>query len=81
GQIVVEGPFARNRAYARMLAAASGDRVIPSGAATGTSQGAALLVDGTRPAMPAPIAPADGADPLAAQMRAYADLWQDRSGA
>ncbi|KHQ50880.1 FGGY-family carbohydrate kinase [Mameliella alba] len=81
GQIVVEGPFARNRAYARMLAAATGDRVIPSGAATGTSQGAALLVDGTRPAMPAPIAPADGADPLTAQMRAYADLWQYRSGA
>lgn len=43
GRIIVEGPFARNRAYLEMLAAAAGSPVEAAGSATGTSQGAALL--------------------------------------
>ncbi|MER8829103.1 FGGY-family carbohydrate kinase [Mesorhizobium sp. M0938] len=43
GPAIVEGPFARNRLFTRMLAAATGRPVIASEAATGTSIGAALL--------------------------------------
>ena len=43
GTVGVEGPFARNRAYCRMLSAASASPVAATGGATGTSQGAALL--------------------------------------
>ncbi|MCV9962798.1 FGGY-family carbohydrate kinase [Pararhizobium sp. BT-229] len=49
GEIVVEGPFAANSTYLRMLAAATGRPVlIGSQSATGTSLGAACLADGTR---------------------------------
>ena len=41
---IVEGPFARNRAYLSMLAAATGRKVIcGSSGGTGTAIGAALL--------------------------------------
>lgn len=43
GPTIVEGPFARNRLFVRMLAAATRRAVIASEAATGTSIGAALL--------------------------------------
>lgn len=43
GPTIVEGPFARNRLFVSMLAAATGRAVIASEAATGTSIGAALL--------------------------------------
>lgn len=43
GPTTVEGPFARNRLFVGMLAAATGRTVIASEAATGTSIGAALL--------------------------------------
>ncbi|RWQ00516.1 FGGY family carbohydrate kinase, partial [Mesorhizobium sp.] len=43
GPTTVEGPFARNRPFTRMLAAATARAVIASEAATGTSIGAALL--------------------------------------
>ncbi|WP_192183312.1 FGGY-family carbohydrate kinase [Mesorhizobium amorphae] len=43
GPAIVEGPFARNRLFTRMLAAATARPVIASEAATGTSIGAALL--------------------------------------
>ncbi|WP_421914480.1 FGGY-family carbohydrate kinase [Mesorhizobium sp.] len=43
GPAIVEGPFARNRLFTRMLAAATSRSVIASEAATGTSIGAALL--------------------------------------
>lgn len=44
GPVVVEGPFARNRAYLWMLGVASSSTVVPMDSTTGTSQGAALLV-------------------------------------
>lgn len=44
GPVIVEGPFAKNRVYCDMLAAAAGRNVLSgSGSATGTSLGAALL--------------------------------------
>lgn len=44
GPVIVEGPFAKNRVYCDMLAAATGRNVLSgSGSATGTSLGAALL--------------------------------------
>ncbi|TPM07030.1 carbohydrate kinase [Mesorhizobium sp. B2-3-11] len=43
GPTTVEGPFARNQLFTRMLAARTGRAVIASEAATGTSIGAALL--------------------------------------
>ncbi|WP_426229117.1 FGGY-family carbohydrate kinase [Pararhizobium sp. DWP3-4] len=49
GEVVVEGPFAVNPSYLRMLEAATGRPVlIGSQSATGTSLGAACLVDGSR---------------------------------
>lgn len=48
GEIVVEGPFAANAAYLRMLQAATGRPVLSdSHNVTGTSLGAASLVDGS----------------------------------
>ncbi|MCB1355049.1 MAG: FGGY-family carbohydrate kinase [Maritimibacter sp.] len=73
GPIIVEGPFAHNRACLDMLAAATGAPVVASATATGTSQGAALLA---APPGTAPRAPATGAskapDPA---MVAYAAAW------
>lgn len=49
GEIVVEGPFAANAAFLRMLAAATGRQVLAdSHSATGTSLGAACLVTGVQ---------------------------------
>jgi sugar (pentulose or hexulose) kinase len=50
GPTTVEGPFARNRLFVSMLAAATVRPVIASEAATGTSIGAALLASDHRPA-------------------------------
>lgn len=47
GPVLVEGPFARNRWYTAMLAAATGRAVIASAAQTGTAIGAALLFGGS----------------------------------
>lgn len=49
GDIVIEGPFAANRAYCAMVQAATGRPVLAqAGQATGTSIGAALLADMAR---------------------------------
>ena len=70
GPVVVEGPFAANRDYLDMLAAATGRPVVAAaGGATGTAAGAALLArvapPPAAPALPRPV-PADAAG-LAAQ--------------
>jgi sugar (pentulose or hexulose) kinase len=43
GEIIVEGPFARNRAFLAMLASATGRRVGAALSQTGTAIGAAML--------------------------------------
>ena len=73
GDIVVEGPFASNRSYLRMLAAAT-DRPVFADPRniTGTSLGAACLVKGSRVRT--------GVEPLlgeaAESLAAYAQAWQ-----
>ncbi|MEQ1951255.1 FGGY-family carbohydrate kinase [Mesorhizobium sp. CN2-181] len=46
GDTIVEGPFGQNACFIRMLATASGRRVVVSKGSTGTSIGAALLCAG-----------------------------------
>ena len=75
GPTVVEGPFASNAPFCRMLAAATGRAVIAeAGGGTGTSIGAALL---TAPATPV-TAPGDACfDPPGPAWTAYAQAWRD----
>ncbi|WP_172293155.1 FGGY-family carbohydrate kinase [Pseudoruegeria sp. HB172150] len=74
GPIVVEGPFARNADYCRMLIAATGSPVVASEGTTGTSQGAALLVrsgDGH-----AAFDPGTEMSGVSGAMRDYATAWK-----
>lgn len=79
GQIVVEGPFARNRFYLDMLQAVSECNVIACESATGTSVGAALLFAGTTKQNAAsplqPIPPS-----YKAALEQYAKRWQQAAG-
>ncbi|WP_323765410.1 FGGY-family carbohydrate kinase [Marinovum sp.] len=80
GEIIVEGPFARNRAYLQMLSAATGSAVRPMLSATGTSQGAALLVrDATSPLPPATRQSLQAGD-WTAPMAGYAKAWRKACG-
>ncbi len=49
GPVIVEGPFAANRAFLMMLKVATGRPVLAGGSATGTSVGAACLAAGRAP--------------------------------
>nr|WP_298099593.1 FGGY-family carbohydrate kinase [uncultured Shinella sp.] len=72
GPVIVEGPFAANRAFLMMLGVATGREVLAGGSATGTSIGAACLAAGSAPE-PALVWIADGLPPRAA---AYAARWR-----
>ena len=76
--IAVEGPLARNALYCRALAALTGTDVIPSGDATGTAAGAAMLFGGDagESRRGEPVAPLAGE-----AFRAYAAAWQDAAKA
>jgi len=73
GPVIVEGPFAGNRHFTGMLAAATGRPVVATATRTGTAVGAALLLRppgaGTTPGPDRPI-PADPA------LAAYAARWR-----
>ncbi len=73
GDVIVEGPFAGNPHFLQMLATATRCPVVATTSATGTSQGAALLVDG--PKAPAAdeirITPADGPTGRAEYVQAW----------
>jgi sugar (pentulose or hexulose) kinase len=74
GDIVVEGAFGENRAYLDMLAAATAMPVVRQvGSQTGTSIGAALLLDQT--ASPAPSLSRGDGKPANPLLRQYADKW------
>ncbi|WP_424988886.1 hypothetical protein [Microbulbifer sp. S227A] len=75
GEIVVEGPFSRNLSYRRMLRVATGSDVVAMNSATGTSQGAALVLDGTVRDEGQKAVQSHKPDPLAAEMTAYRDAW------
>ncbi len=77
GEIVVEGPFAANPTYLRMLSAATGRPVlIGSQSATGTSLGAACLADGSR----AQVHTAEFGGHVPENYRAYAEKWRAEAG-
>jgi sugar (pentulose or hexulose) kinase len=77
GDIVVEGPFSGNSLYMQMLGAATGRPVLAGSASTtGTSIGAALLVD-RRHTDPHVNTAGVAIEPrLAARMAAYAMAWR-----
>ena len=73
GPVIVEGPFAGNAAYCRMLAAATGRPVLCASSQTGTSVGAALLFGA--PDQPPPLTETIQATNLAAYAT-YAKAWR-----
>jgi sugar (pentulose or hexulose) kinase len=73
GPVIVEGPFAGNAAYCRMLAAATGRLVLCASSQTGTSVGAALLFGA--PDQPPPLTETIQATNLAAYAT-YAKAWR-----
>lgn len=74
GQVIVEGPFARNPDYLDMLAAISPGGVATAASATGTSAGAAMLcLPGARPPATQPWAAPEG-------LQAYAQRWRSEVG-
>ena len=80
GPMIIEGPFARNRAFLTMLDAASFSFVIPMDSATGTSQGAALLIAASR-AQQGQSPPFLAADQeLKNLCRSYASEWNAQAG-
>ncbi|MBK5566715.1 FGGY-family carbohydrate kinase [Ensifer sp. SSB1] len=73
GEVVVEGPFAVNKAYLRMLAAATGRPVFADPHnVTGTSLGAACLIKGSR--VRTGVEPVDGEIPES--FVSYAKAWR-----
>jgi len=79
GPVIVEGPFARNSHYLAMLRAATGRRVETSEAsATGTSIGAALLVQEDRQQGRAEVPVSSDDVPHDPLLEAYADAWRQR---
>lgn len=78
GETVIEGPLARNHAFARMLAAATARPVTLAGQGAGTGLGAALLAGplGTTPAGRQTVQP-----PQDPRYAAYAAEWQRRVNA
>lgn len=73
GETVVEGPLGRNRAFARMLATATGRPVLVAGEGAGTGLGAALLAGPILAPRPAPARILPETDP---RWRAYAAKWR-----
>lgn len=79
GDIVVEGPFAGNEPFARMLSAATGRTVITSsGGATGASVGAAFVVFSTTTS--SPTANEKARRTTDERWRAYAAEWRAAVG-
>ena len=76
GDVIVEGPFARNHAYLTLLAAASSAPVYPMKSSTGTSEGAALLVAGGTALERSATAPTRPQGQRLRQLMAYAKSWQ-----
>lgn len=74
GTVIIEGPFARNRAYLDMLATLHTGGVEIAASATGTSVGAAMLfTEAAAPPHTHQVTPAQSA-----LLLKYAATWQDR---
>ncbi len=76
GPTIVEGPFAQNRHFLAMLAAATNRPLFRSTSATGTSIGASLLI-GAGNAIEAPVS--IGADGNMATLGTYATTWRTKA--
>ena len=74
GPVIVEGPFARNRAYLSTLATRLGQPVLARSDPTGTTDGAALLAEGPNAAIPPAVVTAVA--PLSVDIGEYAAAWQ-----
>ena len=75
GPICVEGPLSQDQFFVQMLAAASARPVVTSGSQTGTSVGAAMLIDSPREQ---PVDAMVELDPQRCrQLQHYASLWRD----
>lgn len=77
GTIVVEGPFVRNRCFAKMLSAVTGSEVALAEGATGTSQGAAILCGAYSTGGRRPSVAFETVRFSSASHRAYAEKWQN----
>jgi sugar (pentulose or hexulose) kinase len=75
GPIVVEGPFARNDLFWEALSRATGRPVLPVGGSTGTSLGAAMLVQPRRARGAPPAAAAADGGLLPAGFERYCAEW------
>ncbi len=73
GPVIVEGPFARNIEFTAMLAASTERQVLISNAATGTSIGAALLLE-RRANLAKPVAAVSDHD--VQKLCKYAERWR-----
>lgn len=78
GKIIVEGPFAANNMYLQMLAEASKVDVYPSLGATGTSEGAAMLVTGSSGRSKDLSGEARCYSPLGGNQADYVRVWQQK---
>ena len=78
GPTIVEGPFARNPEFLAMLHAVTARPILTNAAVTGTSIGAAMLLDGND--FPRELDQFETALPLD-KLRTYADLWTELAGA
>jgi sugar (pentulose or hexulose) kinase len=75
GPIIVEGPFATNRAFLLMLSAVTNAPIKVSRTATGTSQGAAMLVDPSSAAVSLEAPPAPQPGTFRNDLLSYAENW------
>lgn len=76
GQVIVEGPFARNPCYLEMLAQAAGSDVFATEGTTGTSEGAALLCGPSSPMdRPSAVRPVSSGN-RSQNLTAYIERWQ-----
>ena len=74
GSIFIEGPLSDDQQYAQILAAVTGREVMISAAQTGTSIGAAMMIN--KPDVPPSYIPIKVEPDGRAQLQRYASLWQ-----
>jgi sugar (pentulose or hexulose) kinase len=80
GEIIVEGPFARNLLFLEMLKAATARDVFADpNSAIGTSVGAALLASRRPPHLANP-SPVQLEPEMATRMKRYAAMWRKAVG-
>ena len=80
GNVIVEGPFAGNQIYLDMLSVATNSDVHRSLGSTGTSAGAALLVNGINVPPPVDKSPMSVSDETRDALQSYAVHWRRSVG-